>query len=241
MCLLVRHDANAKPAAAPSKDPDAVPFQVSVSEVSKDGHIIHNRLTFDCQAADKSSWPPKEIDCVTVQQDLQEPSPPPSRGDLDKQVAEMVNGDKPMALCQELTRQPKGDESQQETEFRSKVGSACRKADRAAVVAALTDVLRKWSESASQTCSMMTIIRRTTFEYVRKGIWVSRPDPSRICTNVADTGTLRRDANGHWNYTEVTVATPSKDSLCHAESGTTEFTWRKAITGSPLNCRYVEM
>jgi hypothetical protein len=65
----------------------------------------------------------------------------------------------------------------------------------------------------------------------------------RACSNVAVTRTLRADPStpSNWNYTEVTVATPSKDSLCHAESGTTQFTWRQSFTASPLNCRYVEM
>jgi hypothetical protein len=79
--------------------------------------------------------------------------------------------------------------------------------------------------------------------YVKKGVWVSQPDPFRACANVAVTGTLRSDAGtpSSWNYTEVTVAKPSKDSLCHATSGTTEFTWRNVYTASQLNCRYVEM
>jgi hypothetical protein len=242
--LLVRHDANAEPRAAPSQDRDSVPFRVNVSEVSKDGHVIHNRLTFDCQTTDGSTGsPPRMIDCVVVQQDLQEPSPPPSKQALDKEIAEMTDGDQLKKLCKGDTAPRPKDEFQQDLEFRKKVAKACGKTNRAAVVAALTDIFRDTLETVSQTCTMITIVRRSTFVYVKNGVWVSYPDPTRICSNVAVTGTLRRDVRNpsSWNYTDVTVATPSKDSFCHAESGTTEFTWRKAFTASPLKCRYVEM
>jgi hypothetical protein len=125
----------------------------------------------------------------------------------------------------------------------TRLATACDKANRAAVVAAVADMLRSLEETASQTCTMATVVFRFTFAYVRKGVWVSYPDPIRSCTNVAVTRTLRANAStpSNWNYTEVTVAKPPKDSLCRAESGTTEFTWRQAFTASPLKCRYVEM
>jgi hypothetical protein len=240
LCLLVRHLANATPAAPPGQDRNDVPYQVTVSEVSKDSHVIHNRLTFDCQAADGSNgWPPKKIDCVMVQQDLQEPSPP-SKDDLDKQLAHMTTDDQVKEFCKGESAKA---ETQEEVEFRKKVAKACEKADPSAVAPALRAIFREMFDAASQTCSMMTIVRRSTFLYVRKGLWVSYPDPTRACTNVAVTGTLRRDERhpSAWNYTEATVANPSKDSLCHAESGTTQFTWRHAFTASQLKCRYVEM
>lgn len=244
MCLLAHHLANAKTASAPGRDHEEFPYQTSVSEVSKDGHVIHNRLTFDCQPAEGSSdSPPRKIDCLMVQQDLQEPSPPPSKELLDQQVAEMTDGDKLKELCQRESARHAEHESQQDVEFRKKVASACDKANRAAVVAAVTDMVRSLEETASQTCTMATVVFRFTFAYVRKGVWVSYPDPMRSCTNVTITRTLRADAStpSNWNYTEVTVAKPSKDSLCRADSGTAEFTWRQAFTTSQLNCRYVEM
>jgi hypothetical protein len=243
VCLWAHHLANAKPSPEAGRDREEVPYQASVSEVSKDGHVIHNRLTFDCQPADGASgWPPKEIDCVVIQQDLQEPSPPPTKEVLDKQVAEMTEGDKLKDLCQrESTPRPK--EGKEDIEFRKKIATACGQASRTAVVAALTDIFRSMDETASRTCTMMTIVQRNTFSRVKKGVWVSSPNPYRTCTNVAVTGTLRQDREilSNWNYTEVTVATPSKDSLCHAESGTTQFTWRQAFTSAQLNCRLVQM
>jgi hypothetical protein len=244
VCLLAHHLANAKTASAPGRDHEEFPYQASVSEVSKDGHPIHNRLTFNCEPADGSSGrPPKEIDCIMVQQDLQEPEPLSSREVLEKQVKEMTDGDKLKEVCQaELARRSK-DGSQQEAELGKKIAKACNQPNRAAVVAALTDIFRDVGEAASHTCAMMTVVQKFTFSYVKKGIWVSHPDPMRACSNVAVTRTLRADLStpSNWNYTEVTVATPSKDSLCHAESGTTEFTWRQAFTASRLNCSYVEM
>jgi len=243
VCLLTHHLANAKPASPPGRDHEAFPYQTSVSEVSKDGHPIHNRLTFTCEAADGSSGrPPKQIDCVMVQQDLQEPEPLPSKEILDKQVAEMTDGDKLKDLCQRESA-PRPKEEPQDIEFRKKVGKACEKSSRAAVVAAVTEIFRDMMETSSQTCTMTTIVFRFTFSYEKEGVWVSHPDPIRACSNVAITRTLRADPStpSNWNYTEVTVATPSKDSLCHAESGTTQFTWRQSFTASPLNCRYVQM
>jgi hypothetical protein len=241
VCLLAPHVLNAKTAAAVGRED--VPYQVSVSEISKDAHIIHNRLTFDCEASEGSSgWPPKKIDCVMVQQDLQEPSSPPSKELLDKQVAEMTDGDKLKDLCRRESARRPTDKSQ-DIEFRKKVAKACGKPNRTEVVAALTGIFRDLEETGSQTCTMTTVVFRFTFSYVKKGVWVSYPDPIRTCTNVAVTHTLRRDVStpSSWNYTEVTVATPSPDSLCRAESGTTEFSWRQAVTASQLGCRSVEM
>ena len=116
---------------------------MTVSEVSKDGHVIHNRLDFDCEAAEGSGvWPPpKKIDCVLVQQDLQEPSAPPSEKELAKAVAEMTDGEKLKNLCQqESARSPT---SQQDEEFRKKVTKACNKKNRADVVASVTDLVRE--------------------------------------------------------------------------------------------------
>ena len=242
-CLVAVQLAYAKPAPPGGPDHEDVPYHATVSEVSKakDGHVIHNRLDFDCEAAEGSrAWPPpKKIDCVLVQQDLQEPSAPPSKEELAKAVAEMTDGDKLKELCQkESTRPPT---SQQDEEFRRKVTKACDKKNRADVVASVTDIVREMEETASHTCTMMTFVSRIPFTYVKKGVWVSPPDPLRNCQNVAITRTLRRDGSS-WNYTEATVATPSKDPLCSvAESGTTEFTWRQAYTATPLGCRYVEM
>jgi hypothetical protein len=161
---------------------------------------------------------------------------------LDKQVAEMTAGNNLNDLCQRASA-PSPKDERQDIEFKKKVAQACNKPNRAAVVPAVTDVLRDMLETASRTCTMMTIVQRFTFDYVKRGVWVSYPDPIRGCTNVAVTRTLRADPStpSNWNYAEVTVATPSKDSLCHAESGTAEFTWRQAYTPSQLKCRYVEM
>lgn len=154
----------------------------------------------------------------------------------------MVEGDKLKDLCQhESVRRPT--DEPQDVEFKNRIAKACEKQSRAAVVAALTAIFRDVGEAASHTCTMMTVVQKFTFSYVKKGTWVSHPDPIRACSNVAVTRTLRADLStpSNWNYTEVTVATPSKDSLCHAESGTTEFTWRQAYTASRLNCLFVEM
>lgn len=251
--LMVSHAASAKPDAVG----DDIPRFLNVSEVPKDDHVIHNRVTFDCQAADGSDpAAPKEIDCVMVQQDLQEPSPLPSKEEWDKQFAEMSEDEatkEAIKVCQELDQLTKDeprqnghrtkDELRQEAEYREKLATPCRKKDHAAIVAVLSDMLRKQAERESQTCKMTTIPRRLTFAHVKKGVWVHLPDAYRLCKNVKVTGTLRRDAHNpdEWNYTEVTVAAPSKTSFCHAETGTVEFTWRKAFTPQELKCRYLEM
>jgi hypothetical protein len=69
--------------AATARDRGA-PLLVNVSEVSKDGRPIHNRLTFSCHFADG----PHEIDCAVVQQDLEEPTIV-TREQQDKQLAEL--------------------------------------------------------------------------------------------------------------------------------------------------------
>jgi hypothetical protein len=238
-CLLAYHLANATPSSVPKRDHEEFPFQTSVSEVPKDGHPIHNRLTFECEPAKGSGGsPPKKIDCIMVQQDLLEPSPQPSKEVMAKQLTE---GDRLKELCEgDWTRK---DESPQGVEFKKKVAKACSQPSRTAVVDALIEVIREMEEPAYHTCTMATTVFRITFAYVKKGVWVSNPDPMRTCPNVAITRTLRADISmpSGWDYAEVTVATPPKGSLCRAESGTTEFTWRQVVTASQLNCRSVEM
>jgi len=224
--ILASVTANTNPAVKTATD---VPWQFNVSEVSKDGHVVHNRLSFNCVPGVSSV--PKQIDCVIVQQNLQEPTPP-SRGDQDKAISEM--GDV-LKVCSENFGQAKGGEPRHETEFRAKIQNACKAKDRAAAI----DAIRAVAEVESQTCKLFSVVLRKTFTEVDKDTWISKEDPG-ICDNIKVTSTLRRNRD-FWNYSEVEVATPSKNSLCHGISGTTHFTWDKAVTAYDLKCRYVEM
>lgn len=222
LCLL-----SAKARAA-----NDVPASFNVGEVSKDGHIIHNRLTFDCHSSS-----PKEIDCVIVQQDLQEPKTP-SKEDIDHAISEI--GDV-LKMCHESLSRFKIGEPKHETEFRENVKTACREKDRAA----LTGLIRSRFELDGQTCKLMSIVFHYTFMKATNDKWISVPDQG-ICPNFAVTRTILRDprSRSNWNYTEVTTAKPAPAAtalLCNATSGTAEFTWSKAFTAYELKCRYVEM
>jgi hypothetical protein len=241
VALIFCHSANATSAPVG----DDIPRLVSVSEVSKDGHVIHNRLTLDCAATDGSNrTAAKEITCLVVQQNIREPSPLPSKEEWDrewgKQAREMTS-DELTKTCKGLGQET--EEWREDAELRERGLRACAKKDNTAIVTTLGSLLRKSAERESQTCRMVTIPRRSTFTHVRAGVWVSVPDPFRVCDNVKVTDTIRRDQRSpdSWNYTEVTVATPSKDSFCQAETGTVEFTWRNAVTPYELTCRYLAM
>jgi len=236
LLLVAVREVNAKPTQFSD-----IPWKFNVSEVSKDGHVIHNRLTFDCQAAEGSDpYRPKEINCVMIQQNLREPSaPPPRQEDLDKEAAKLSSADLKKA-CEEALAPKLKSGSHDDAGFSEKVGKACAANDRASIVAALAGWFREQADREGQTCSMTTIARRGTFRHIKPGVWVTVPDSFNACPNVKITGTLIHD-DVSWNLTEVVVATPSTNSLCQAESGTTEFTWRVAVTPTPLKCRFVQM
>ena len=223
-------DAKVKPVAGKR----AAPGYLNVSEISQDGHAIHNRLTFDCGAPKA-----KTLECVVVQQDVQEPSPT-SVEQLNKAMSE---GGDVLKACKDPSwrKLPTIDEPRYLSDYRKQFEVACQAKDRLAAA----DAIRRFYQVQSQSCQLTTVVFRWTFLEVDRDTWTAEPDPFRTCDNVSVTRTLRRDPESpdSWNYTEVTVAKPSASAptLCAARSGTATFSWRKAVTAHDLGCRYLAM
>ena len=233
--LLVFCPAIASPAADFRFFDANAPYLFNVSEVSKDGHVLHNRLSFNCEPV-----APKTIECVVVQQDLTDPTPLPKE-EQEKAIAKVIAGmGDLLTVCKEDIGQPQAGEPRTDTEYRAKLKSACQAKDRIAVAGAI----RYMADIEGQTCKLTTVVTRHTFSEIKKDTWISK-DPPGGCDNITLTGTLRRDPRGHsfWNYTETVEAKPSAiaPTVCHAVSETTQFTWRKAVTAYDLKCRYVAM
>ena len=221
-------DAKLKPMTAKR----AAPNYLNVSEISQGRHAIHNRLTFDCGIPKA-----KTLECIVVQQDIQEPSPT-SAEQLDKAMSEV--GDV-LKSCKDPNwkKSPAIDEPRYLSDYRKQFEVACQAKDRVAA----TDAIRRFSQIQSQACKLMTVVYRWTFLEVDRDTWTTEPEPFRTCDNVSVTRTLRRDPESpdNWNYTEVTLAKPSASAptLCAARSGTATFSWRKAVTAHDLGCRYL--
>jgi|SRR5450631_2746461 len=223
-------DAKAAPIASKRTAPD----YLNVSEISRDGHSIHNRLTFNC-------GPPqaKRLECVVVQQDVQEPSPT-SPAEVNKALSEL--GDV-LRSCKDPSwkKPPSAGEPRYLSDYRKQFEVACAAKDRSAA----TEAIRRFYEIQGQSCQLMTVVFRWTFLEVDKDTWTLEPEPFRTCDNVSVTRTLRRDPDspGNWNYTEVVVAKPSATAttLCAARSGITNFSWGNAVTARELGCRYLAM
>ena len=218
---------------SPSQGAEDVPSIFNLSEVSNDGRIIHNRVTFDCTPESRHS-----VSCLLIQQDIREPTPP-SKDEIDKMIAQL--GD-PLDMCKQLTAPLGRGEPNHERLFMERARNACAKKDRTELVAAFRDR----AEIEGQTCTLLTFVQKHTFEKINNDTWISYPDHQGICDNVSVTRTLRRDPKFHsgWNYTESTVAGPPPavaPTVCKASSETVSFTWRKAVTAYETTCRYLTM
>jgi len=115
---------------SPSQGAEDVPSIFNLSEVSNDGRIIHNRVTFDCTPESRHS-----VSCLLIQQDIREPTPP-SKDEIDKMIAQL--GD-PLDMCKQLTAPLGRGEPNHERLFMERARNACAKKDRTELVAAFRD------------------------------------------------------------------------------------------------------